>query len=62
MVVEYIRYQLKNHKTDDFEATFAGFEDAYKVAAASMDASPHCLGYQLSRCVEEPDRYVLRIE
>ena len=61
MVVEYIRYKLTHHTTDDFEATFAGFEAAYAEAAKALNTSPHCLGYQLSRCVEEPDRYTLRI-
>lgn len=54
MVVEYIRYKLK-HAPD-------GFEAAYQEAARYLDESPHCLGYQLARCVEEPDRYVLRID
>src|ERR671919_602255 len=26
------------------------------------DAAPQCLAYELSRGIEEPDRYVLRIE
>jgi quinol monooxygenase YgiN len=62
MIVEYIRYKLKNHTGDDFEATFAGFESAYREAAQYLDKSPNCQGYQLARCVEEPDRYVLRID
>ena len=61
MVVEYIRYKLQHHQTDDFEATFVAFEESYAEAAKALNASPHCLGYQLSRCVEEPDRYTLRI-
>jgi quinol monooxygenase YgiN len=62
MVVEYIRYRIKNHATDNYEASLADFEAAYAEAAKVLDASPHCLGYQLARCVEEPDRYTLRIE
>ena len=62
MIVEYIRYKLTKHATDSHEETFASFEAAYKVASSSLDASPHCLGYELTRCVEEQDRYVLRIE
>ena len=27
-----------------------------------MTASPHCLGYELSRCVEDPSSHILRIE
>lgn len=55
MVVEYIRYQIPAAQSNEFEA-------AYTEAAASLDASEHCLGYELSRGVEEPDRYILRIE
>lgn len=31
-------------------------------AAGSLAASPECLAYELSRCHDEPRRYVLRIE
>jgi quinol monooxygenase YgiN len=62
MIVEYIRYAIKTHATDSHEDTFGAFEAAYRKAAAALDASPHCLGYELSRCVEEPWRYTLRIE
>lgn len=57
MIVEYIRYKLKPP-----EETYDGFEAAYLAASSSLDASPHCLGYELTRCVEEQDRYILRIE
>lgn len=56
MIVEYVRYKLHTP-----EAASA-FEAAYQAAAPSLDASPHCFGYELSRCVEEPNRYILRIE
>lgn len=62
MLVEYIRYKLETHETESHEETFGRFEEAYRVAAESLDTSQHCLGYELSRCVEEPDRYILRIE
>lgn len=55
MIVEYVRYALKEGEGEAFEA-------AYAQAAAALDASPHCLAYELSRCVEAPERYVLRIE
>lgn len=55
MIVEYIRYGLAEGRGD-------AFEEAYGRAAASLDGSPHCLGYELSRCVEEPSAYILRIE
>jgi quinol monooxygenase YgiN len=55
MIVEYIRYTIPDDKRSTFEA-------AYEQASASLDASAHCLGYELSRCVDEPGAYVLRIE
>jgi quinol monooxygenase YgiN len=62
MIVEYIRYKLSKHTTDSLEGTFGDLEAAYRAASSSLDASPHCLGYELTRCVEEQDRYILRIE
>lgn len=56
MVVEYVRYKLAENATGET------FEVAYRTAASSLDASPHCLGYELSHCVEEAGRYILRIE
>lgn len=55
MIVEYIRYAIPAEQG-------AAFEDAYEQARGSLDASPHCLGYELSRCVDELGTYVLRIE
>ena len=55
MVVEYIRYRIPHERQEQFE-------EAYGSAAASLDASPHCLAYELSRGVEEPENYILRIE
>lgn len=55
MIVEYIRYTITRDKAQAFEA-------AYRQARESLDASTHCLGYELTRCVEEPSSYVLRIE
>lgn len=55
MVVEYIRYKIAD------EARTA-FESAYESAQGALRASPQCLGYELSQCVEEPDHYILRIE
>src|SRR5687768_18552657 len=53
MIVEYIRYEV-----DEPDALVA----AYARAARSLDASPHCLGYELARCVEDPKTFILRIE
>jgi len=62
MIVEYIRYKLNKLPEESREGVLSGFEAAYRAASSSLDASPHCLGYELSRCVEEEDRYILRIE
>lgn len=55
MIVEYIRYQIPSEKQQSFE-------EAYAEAAASLEASEHCLRYELSHGVEEPENYILRIE
>ncbi len=62
MIVEYIRYKLQPADTASAGQTAAEFEAAYRGACASLDISPHCLTYELSRCVEEADHYLLRIE
>lgn len=54
MIVEYIRYRITTEPAE--------FEAAYAKAQASLEASPNCHRWELSRCHEEPDRYVLRIE
>ena len=55
MIVEYIRYQIPEERREAFEA-------AYARARGPLDASPHCLRYELSHGIEDPDNYVLRIE
>ncbi len=55
MVIEYVRYSLKNSDAETFVA-------AYRAAAQALGKSPECLRYELARCVEEPARFVLRIE
>lgn len=54
MIIEYIRYEIA---ADEAEA----FIDAYRAAAKDLDSSPHCLGYELTRGVEEPQRFTVRI-
>jgi quinol monooxygenase YgiN len=53
MIVEYIRYQ-----TNDADSLLAAYADARH----SLDRSPHCLAYELSRCTEERSAFILRIE
>ncbi|MDJ0755143.1 MAG: antibiotic biosynthesis monooxygenase family protein [Ardenticatenaceae bacterium] len=55
MVVEYIRYRISSEKQNSFL-------EAYSKAASALDDSEYCLGYELSHCEEEPDRFILRIE
>ena len=54
MVVEYIRYKIVADRAD-------AFVRAYELAAASLRASKVCLAYELTRCVEAPESFVLRI-
>ena len=55
MTIEYIRYDIANQDAASFEA-------AYAAAAVPMAESPHCKSFELTKCVEEPNRYILRIE
>jgi quinol monooxygenase YgiN len=55
MIVEYIRYQISADRAEEFLR-------AYARAAPVLEADPRCLGYDLARGVEEPDRFVVRIE
>lgn len=55
MIVEYIRYTIPESDADAFIAS-------YTRAQASLQASPHCLGWELSRCTEDAKSFVLRIQ
>jgi quinol monooxygenase YgiN len=54
MIVEVIRYRIAAGQE-------AAFEDAYRQAQQQLTDSPHCLGYQLIRCLKDRSRYVLLI-
>lgn len=54
MIIEYVRYTISGDRAEEFEA-------AYQEASSALDASPHCLGYELAQGVEEPEHWVLRI-
>lgn len=54
MITEYIRYRIPAGQTAEFEA-------AYGRAARQLTAAPECVDYELSRCEEEPECYILRI-
>ncbi|GAB3765337.1 group II truncated hemoglobin [Microlunatus parietis] len=54
MITEYIRYRIPAERAD-------AFEDAYRRAAEQLAAAPQCVDYDLARCEEEPESYILRI-
>jgi hemoglobin len=54
MIVEYIRYRIPAERSEDFET-------AYEKAALSLTKATQCVDYELSRCVDDPASYVLRI-
>jgi quinol monooxygenase YgiN len=55
MVVEYIRYRIDAARGNEFDR-------AYEQAAGSLEASSHCLAYEVARGVEDPTSRVVRIE
>ena len=55
MVVEYTRYRISKDRQP-------AFEQAYQSAQQYLQASPHCISYEMSHCTEEQEPYVLGIE
>jgi hemoglobin len=55
MIVQYIWYGIPHRRE-------AGFRRAYAEAAAILQAHPRCLSYEVSQSVQEPTRFVVRIE
>jgi quinol monooxygenase YgiN len=55
MIVEYIRYEIDPSRNDEFD-------EAYRRAGALLDASPHCLRWEAARCVDKPEKQIVRIE
>jgi heme-degrading monooxygenase HmoA len=55
MIVEYVRYDLPPDQR-------AAFEAAYGRVGGIVAASPHCLGWEIRRGIEDPGQYVIRIE
>ena len=55
MIVEYTRYKLDDKRRATFEAD-------YRRGVTSLEASSHCLAYELSHCSEDANCYTLRIE
>lgn len=54
MVTEYIRYVISPERAEEFH-------EAYRKASTALDAASECLGYELTRGVEEPANWILRI-
>lgn len=54
MIVEYIRYSIPDEKT-------TAFITAYEDAAKPLLASANCLGYDVTRCSEDPTKFTVRI-
>ena len=55
MIVEYVRYAIPPERQPAFERDYA-------TGAEALRASRHCEAFELSRCVDDPTQYVLRIE
>jgi quinol monooxygenase YgiN len=55
MVVEYIRYKVPMEALDSF---LIGMAHTVK----QLNTASSCLGYELTRSVDDPETYVLRIE
>jgi heme-degrading monooxygenase HmoA len=56
MVIEYIRYAVAN------PARGKQLQNAYAAVAHQLDEAPECLGYELTRCEEDGNCWILRIE
>ncbi|BCJ39089.1 hypothetical protein Athai_65920 [Actinocatenispora thailandica] len=54
MIIEYTRYRIP---VGDAEV----FESAYARAAVPLASAPQCVDYELTRCDDDPESYVLRI-
>jgi quinol monooxygenase YgiN len=55
MIVEYIRYELKQNSPDALIA-------AYREASSLLRAAPECLGYDLAQRDDAPNSLILRIQ
>jgi hemoglobin len=55
MIVEYIRYELPAEIRQAFESSYAR-------VGPLLENSPHCIRWELSKSVEEPASYIVRIE
>jgi hypothetical protein len=54
MIVEYIRYQLKDHDANELV-------EAYERAQGQLRDAPECISYELTQCAEDENSLILRI-
>jgi quinol monooxygenase YgiN len=54
VIVEYIRYHIAPEQAEEFVK-------AYDAAGEVLDASPHCKSYDVSRCSEDAEQFIVRI-
>jgi heme-degrading monooxygenase HmoA len=55
LIIEIATIVVQEGRESEFEAAFAK-------ARRYIAESPHSLNHQLTRCIEHPSRYILRIE
>ncbi len=55
MVIEYIRYEVPVGQCEQFI-------NAYRAAAEQLASARQCLAFEVSRGIESPNRFVVRIE
>jgi uncharacterized protein len=55
MIVEYIRYKIDPSRNGEFD-------EAYRRAGELLDALLHCQRWEVARCVDEPEKRIVRIE
>lgn len=55
MIVEYARYAVVPSRAEDFRLAWAQ-------AAELLQADPRCLAYEVSEAVDEPGRFLVRLE
>ena len=54
MIVEYIRYALEAHRVADLE-------EGWRLAGVHLQQAAECLGYDLTRCLDDPGAVIVRI-
>ena len=55
MIIEYLRYTINERRQSNFIAD-------YKNAAIPLQKSPYCEGYEFCQCIEDPSKFIIRIQ